>query len=81
MRPPQLARLLASQPLVQGQPIYAVDTSSWPRCDAETSPDRGFYYHPSRHSAGQPLVAGWAYQWVAQLGFTRPSAGRIGRLR
>jgi hypothetical protein len=21
---------------------------------------------PSRHSAGQPIVAGWAYQWIAQ---------------
>ncbi|MAG37428.1 MAG: hypothetical protein CL878_14430 [Dehalococcoidia bacterium] len=50
-----------------------MDSSIWPRCDAETSPDRGFYYHPSRHSAGQPIVAGWAYQWVAQLGFTRES--------
>src|SRR5215217_6657892 len=20
---------------------------------------RGYYYHPSRHSAGQPIVAGW----------------------
>jgi hypothetical protein len=34
---------------------------------------RGFYYHPSRHSAGQPIVAGWAYQWIAQLGFARDS--------
>ena len=38
--------------------IFAVDASSWPRCDAETSPERGFYYHPSRHSNGQPIVAG-----------------------
>ena len=45
----------------------------WPRCDAETSPERGFYYHPSRHSAGQPIVAGWAYQWIAQLSFDRES--------
>jgi hypothetical protein len=53
--------------------IYAVDVSSWPRCDAESSPERGYYYHPSRHSAGQPIVAGWAYQLVAQLGFIRDS--------
>jgi hypothetical protein len=32
---------------------------------------QGYYYHPSRHSAGQPIVAGWAYQIVAQLGFAR----------
>jgi DDE superfamily endonuclease len=54
-------------------PIYAVDVSVWPRCDAECSPERGYYYHPSRHSAGQPIVAGWAYQLVAQLGFERDS--------
>jgi DDE superfamily endonuclease len=40
---------------VRGRPadwpaVFAVDTSSWPRCDAETSPERGFYHHPSRHS-------------------------------
>ena len=68
-----LRALLARHPLVGGQPIYAVDVSVWPRCDAEASPDRGYYYHPSRHSAGQPIVAGWAYQWVAQLGLTRDS--------
>src|SRR5215207_7061069 len=49
--------------------LYAVDTSVWDRCDAECSPERGYYYHPSRHSAGQPIVAGWSYQFIAQLGF------------
>jgi hypothetical protein len=65
--------LLMGQPLPAGPPVYAVDLSVWPRCDAEASPERGFYYHPSRHSAGQPIVAGWAYQWLAQLSFTRDS--------
>ena len=65
--------LLARHPLPDAPPVYAVDVSVWPRCDAEASPARGFYYHPSRHSAGQPIVAGWAYQWVAQLSFTRDS--------
>ncbi len=50
-------------------PVYAVDVSVWSRCDAEASPGRGYYYHPSRHSAGQPIVAGWAYQLVAKLSF------------
>jgi DDE superfamily endonuclease len=50
----------------------AVDVTTWPRCDAECSPQRG-YYHPSRHSAGQPIIAGWAYQWICQLGFDRDS--------
>lgn len=65
--------LLARHPLPDAPPVYAVDVSVWPRCDAEASPARGYYYHPSRHSAGQPIVAGWAYQWVAQLGFARDS--------
>jgi hypothetical protein len=70
-----LRRLLARHPLVQEEetPVYAVDVSVWDRCDAECSPERGYYYHPSRHSAGQPIVAGWAYQFVAQLNFARES--------
>ena len=53
--------------------VFAVDVTTWPRCDAECSPERGLYYHPSRHSAGQPIVAGWAFQLVCQLGFARDS--------
>jgi hypothetical protein len=72
-----LRKLLARHPLagaVVGEPpVYAVDVSVWDRCDAECSPERGFYYHPSRHSAGQPIVAGWAYQFIAQLSFVRES--------
>jgi hypothetical protein len=69
----RLRDLLAGHPLAGGQPIYAVDVTTWPRCDAECSPARGLYYHPSRHSAGQPIVAGWAFQWICQLGFDRDS--------
>ena len=71
-----LRRLLAYYPLGGSEtttPVYAVDVSVWDRCDAECSPERGFYYHPSRHSAGQPIVAGWAYQFIAQLNFVRES--------
>ncbi len=63
----------AARPLAGGQPIYAVDVSAWPRCDAEASPDRADYYHPSRHSADKTIVAGWAYRWVAQLSPDRDS--------
>ena len=68
-----LRATLAQYPATDGQPVYAIDLSVWPRCDAEASPERGFYYHPSRHSAGQPIVAGWCYQWLAQLSFARDS--------
>jgi Transposase DDE domain len=53
--------------------VFAVDVTTWSRCDAECSPERGLYYHPSRHSAGQPIVAGWAFQWICQLGCARDS--------
>ncbi len=68
-----LRELLATLGPGSGTPVYAVDVSPWPRCDAEASPGRGYLYHPSRHSAGQPIVAGWAYQLVARLGFERDS--------
>jgi hypothetical protein len=71
-----LRRLLAHYPIAGSEtmtPVYVVDVSVWDRCDAECSPERGFYYHPSRHSAGQPIVAGWACRFIAQLNFARES--------
>ncbi len=68
-----LRGVLLRHPLEGGQPVYAVDVSVWPRCDATTSPERGFYDHPSRHLDGTAVVKGWAYQWIAQLGFARES--------
>lgn len=65
--------LLARYSLEVEEAIYAVDASVWSRCDAETSPERAFYHHPSRHSAGQPIVAGWAYHWIAQVSFAHDS--------
>jgi hypothetical protein len=79
-----LEQLRADHPLAGGDPIDAVAVSVWPRCDAEPSPGRAFDYHPSRHSARQPLVAGWASSWIAQLGFARESWTaplRVQRLR
>lgn len=52
---------------------FAVDASTWDRCDAECSPERGFYYSASKHSAGQPIVAGWSFQWITQLCHTPDS--------
>ena len=70
---PALRELVGRYPLDDGQPVYALDTSIWPRDDAETSPARGYYFSPSRQSAGQPIVAGWSYAWLAQVSFTHDS--------
>jgi hypothetical protein len=71
---PERLRDLLVRVLPDADPlVFAIDVSTWPRCDAECSPERGYYYHPSRHSAGQPIIAGWAFQWIAQLGFDRDS--------
>jgi hypothetical protein len=70
---PALRPLVGQYPLDDGQPIYALDTSVWPHNDAETSPQRGYYYSSARQSAGQPIVTGWSYAWLAQLSFTHDS--------
>lgn len=69
---------LLSLAVPAGGRVFAVDESTWPRCDAETSPERGCYYSASKHSAskhsaGQPIVAGWSYQWITQLDWARDS--------
>src|SRR3712207_1413215 len=69
----RLAELLVAHRGEGGAPVFAVDASTWARCDAECSPGRGFYYSPMRHSAGQPIVAGWCYSWIAQLSLDRDS--------
>jgi hypothetical protein len=45
-----LRELLASEdPGVKSTPVYTVDVSPWRRCDAESSPGRGYRY--PRHAA------------------------------
>ncbi|MFC7263327.1 transposase [Streptomyces lutosisoli] len=70
----EAARALLADSLPRAScPVFAVDVSVWVRSDAECSPGRGYYYHPSRHSAGQPIVAGWAHSWLAGLELTTNS--------
>jgi hypothetical protein len=66
------AALLAGRP-AEWPAVFAVDASTWDRCDAETSPERGYYYSASKHSAGQPIVAGWSYQWISGLSWAHDS--------
>jgi hypothetical protein len=69
----RLRRLLVAAAPRDWPLVFAIDASTWARCDAETSPSRGFYHSASRHSAGQPIVAGWSYQWVSQLSWSNDS--------
>jgi hypothetical protein len=69
----QLRALLVAHRPANWPLIFAVDASTWARCDAECSPERGFYYSASKHSAGQPIVAGWSYQWICQLNWAHDS--------
>ena len=69
----RLRRLLVAHRPGDWPAVFAVDASVWERCDAETSPERGFYYSASKHSAGQPIVAGWSFQWICQLSLTPDS--------
>jgi DDE superfamily endonuclease len=70
-----LRALVLRQPLPAGPPVYAVDVSVWPRADAATSPERGYQYHSPRRrrAGGDPVVPGWAYQWLVRLSPTRDS--------
>jgi len=68
-----LRELLVSHRPAAWPLVFAVDASTWDRCDAECSPERGFHYSASKHSAGQPIVAGWSYQWISQLNWAPDS--------
>jgi DDE superfamily endonuclease len=48
----RLRDLLISQLPPADPLVFAVDVTTWPRCDAECSPERGYYYHPSRPRPG-----------------------------
>ncbi len=76
-----LHELLMRYPLASTTAWYAVDASVWPRCDAETSPQRGYSHHHTRQSHGQPLVVGWNDSWLVQIPeccsrWTAPQHGR-----
>ena len=69
----RLRRLLVANRPTDWPLVFAVDASTWDRCDAECSPERGYYYSASKHSAGQPIVAGWNYQWICLLNWAHDS--------
>jgi hypothetical protein len=63
----RLEQVAATHPLETPTAWYAVDASVWPRNDADTSPERGYYYHHKRPSHDESIIAGWNYSWLVQL--------------
>jgi DDE superfamily endonuclease len=51
----RLRDLLAGSLPAADPPVVAVDVTTWPRCDAECSPERGSYYHPRATPRGSRL--------------------------
>ena len=49
--------------------VFAIDASTYPRPAAATSPGREWHHHscPGSHGSDGAVVAGWAFQWLAQL--------------
>lgn len=78
---PRLERLVASHHLEPQTTWFAVDASVWPRCDAETSPERGFYHHPYRQSHGQPMAGGLELLVARARPATSRSSARVGPRR
>ena len=55
--------------------VFAIDASAYPRPWAATSPGREWHHHtcPGNHGSDGAAVAGWAFQWLAQLSFAPDS--------
>ena len=69
----QLRRLLIDHRPREWPDVFALDASTWARCDAETSPERGFHHSASHHSGSKPIVPGWSFQWISQLNWAHDS--------
>lgn len=69
----RLRDLLADQLPSDGPSIFGVDVTTFPRPNAECSPDRGLHYAPCRCDGDRKVVPGWEFQWVTALEWGRSS--------
>jgi hypothetical protein len=55
--------------------VFAIDASTYPRPEAQASPGREWHHHscPGSHGSDGAAIAGWAFQWLAQVSFTADS--------
>ena len=63
----RLRDLLADQLPPDAPLIFGIDATTFPRPNAECSPDRGLHYAPCRCDGDRKVVPGWEFQWVAGL--------------
>ena len=62
--------LVASRP-ADWPCVFGIDASTISRPWAVTSPGREFHHHScaGHTGSGDPVIKGWAWQWLSQLGF------------
>ena len=53
--------------------VFAIDASTYPRPEAEASPERQWHHLGSAGSQGDGAVPGWSFQWLSQVSFARDS--------
>jgi len=63
----RLRDLLAGQQVADAPLMFGVDATTYPRPNAECSPDRGLHYAPCRCDGDRKVVPGWQFQWVMGL--------------
>jgi hypothetical protein len=63
----RLRDLLAGQLPADAPLMFGIDATTFPRPNAECSPDRGLHYAPCRCDGDRKVVPGWQFQWVMGL--------------
>jgi hypothetical protein len=63
----RLRELLAGQLPADVPLMFGIDATTYPRPNAECSPDRGLHYAPCRCDGDRKVVPGWQFQWVMGL--------------
>src|SRR5258708_31287095 len=67
INPGLLERLYIRHVPASERPVWAVDSTLWPRPDAQTLPERGFHHSPTRIKGNKPIGIGHAYSSVVSV--------------
>ena len=63
----QLERLYVRHLPDRSRPVWALDSTLWPRPDAQTLPERGFHHSPTRIKGNNPIGIGHAYSTLVSV--------------